>query len=66
MGYLLENERNAEEDESILSLIDELSTDDKYDDVYISMNALENIWYESQIHPEIKARDARLKIHNCI
>ena len=49
-GNLVENECNVEEDESILASIDELYTDDDYDDGYISMNALKEIWYRSQIH----------------
>ena len=37
------NERNAEEEESILASIYELSTDDDYDNIYISMKALKDI-----------------------
>ena len=59
---LVENQRNAEEDESILSSIYESSTDDDSDDRSISTNALENLQDGSQIHPKINARDDRLKI----
>ena len=35
-------------------------------DGYISKKALEYIHYGSQIYPDIKARDARLKVHYLI
>ena len=50
-GVLLENERNSEEDESILDQIDELSTYDDSGGGSISTNSLENIWERRQIHP---------------
>ena len=58
---LVENERNAEKDESILFSIDELSIDDEYDDGYISTNSLEDIRDGGQIHPYINSIDARFK-----
>ena len=61
-GDLVENEHNEEEDQSFLSSTDELSTDDDSDDRSISTNALEDIWYGSQIHTYINSRYARLKI----
>ena len=63
-GYLVENRRNTEEDESIFSSIDHLSTEDNSDDRYIGKNALEDIRYGRQIHPKINARDTRLEIHD--
>ena len=66
MGGLAENEWNAEEDESIFPSTDELSTENDSDDGYISTNVLEDIWDENQIHPEINARDDRLKMHDHI
>ena len=50
-----------EEYESISSSIDELYIEDDFGDGYIITNNLEDIWYGSQIHPDINARDARLK-----
>ena len=64
--YLVENKRNTEEDESILSSIDELFADNDSDDGYISMNALEDIQDRSQIHPDINVRYALLKIRDHI
>ena len=61
-GGLVENERNVEEYESILSSIYELSTYNDADYWYISTNSLKYIQDEGQIHPDINARDARLKI----
>ena len=61
---MVENECKPEDDESLLSLIDEVSTDDESDEGSIRMNNLEEICYESQIYPEINARDARLKIRD--
>ena len=46
--------------------IDELSTDVESDGGYISTNALKDIQGGSQIHPEINARDFRLKIRDPI
>ena len=48
--------------ESILASIDESYIDDESDDRYISTKYLEDIRYWSQIYPDIKARDDRLKI----
>ena len=61
-GDLVENGCNAEEDESISDSIDELSTDDESEDRSMSTNALKDNRYVSQIHPDINARYARLKI----
>ena len=44
-----------------MSLIDELPTHDDSDDIPIRTNYLKDIMYGSQIHPDINARDARLK-----
>ena len=63
---LVENGFNAEEYKLISYSIDEFSTDDDPDDGSISTNALEEIWDGSKINLGIKARDARLKIHNPI
>ena len=65
-GNVVENERNAEEDKSILDFIDESSTYDDSDDEYISTNAHKYIGYGNQIHQEINARDSWLKICDCI
>ena len=59
---LLENERNSEEEESILDSIDESYTEDESDDGSISTNVLGDIRCVSQIHPELNARDAGFKI----
>ena len=59
---LVETKRCAEEYESKLPSIDELSTEDEYDDGSISTNALEDIRYGSQIKSYINARDGRLKV----
>ena len=45
-----------------MTSIDESSTDNESDDIYISTNALEDIWDGSQIHPIINARDSRFLI----
>ena len=58
----MENERNVAEDESILASIDESSTDDDIDDVYITTNTLEEIQYGNHVHQDINTRDARLKV----
>ena len=63
---LLEKVHNAEEEESILSSIHELSIDYGSGDQSISMNLLGYIWYVSQIHPDINARYAILKIRDRI
>ena len=65
-GVLVENERNSEEDKSILALNDESSTDNDSDYGSISMNSLEDIWNRSQIHPELNTRDDILKIRDRI
>ena len=43
-GSLVENKHNAKEDKSILASINESSTDDNFDDGYMSKNYLEDIW----------------------
>ena len=65
-GDLVENERNAEEDESISDSIDETYRENYYYDRYISMSALKDIQDGSQIHPGIITRDAILKLRDCI
>ena len=52
-GNLVENECNIEEDESSLSSIDYLYTENDSDDGSISTNALEEIRDGNKIHPEI-------------
>ena len=49
-----------------MASIDEAYTGDDADDGSISMHALGDIWYGNQIHPEINARDSRLKIRDRI
>ena len=65
-GDLVENECNAEEYEWILASIDELSTENDYDNESISENYFEDIWGGSKIHLEPNARDSRLKIRDSI
>ena len=65
-GYLVENEQNSEEDESIPASIDELSTENDSYGGSISTNALEDIWDGSKINLDINSRDARLKIRDHI
>ena len=65
-GGLVENKCNAEEGKSFLASIDESSTYYESDDLSISTNTLKDIWDRIQIHPELNARDARFKIHDCI
>ena len=62
---LVENKHNVEGYELISNSIDESSTDDDYDDGYISMNILEDMQGGSQIHPEIHTIDARMKTRDC-
>ena len=45
-----------------MASIDELYTEDEYDDGIISMNALEGIRDGNHAHPDINARDAIFKI----
>ena len=49
-----------------MTSIDDSYTDDESYDGSISMNTLEEIWGRSQIHTELNARDARLKVPDCI
>ena len=65
-GYLLENDINLEEDESILASVDESCADDNPDDEYISTDNLEDIWGANYAHLNINVRDARLKIRDHI
>ena len=60
-GGLVENERNAEEDEQNLGSIYESSMYNDSDDGYISTNYIEDIWDWSQIHPYINTRDTKFK-----
>ena len=46
----------------MLASIDELSIDNKSDDVSIGTNGIKDIRYGNQIHTDINARDVRLKI----
>ena len=59
---LVENECNTEEYESISASIDESSIDNDSDDEIFGINALEDIWYESQIQPQLNTRYEILKI----
>ena len=59
---LVENESNAEEYESITASIDESSTEYDSDDGSISTIDLKDIRDRSQVHPELNARDARLRM----
>ena len=65
-GDLVENKRNAEEDEYITASIDELSTCNDSSEGSISTHALEDIQDGSQIHPDMNARYARLKTRDNI
>ena len=62
----MENERSLEEDESILASIYRSSADDNFNSKYICTENLEDIWDRSYLHPNINARDDRLKICDCI
>ena len=46
--------------------IDESSTYDESDEVYISTKSIEDIRDISQIHPDVNTRDAKLKIRDHI
>ena len=63
---LVEKKCNAEEYRSILASIDESSTGDDYDDGSIITNNLKYIQDRSKTHPELNARDDRLKIRDHI
>ena len=65
-GNLVENECNVSEYEYILASIDESSTDNDYYDLYTRTYALEDIQYGKYVHPNINARDTRLKIRDRI
>ena len=58
------NEGNVSEDESILALIYESSTEDDCDDGYISTNTFDDIRDENYVNPDNNARDDRLKIRD--
>ena len=62
----MENEHNVAEYDSILDSINESSTDDEYDDRYISTNTLGDIRDGNYVHPDINTRDTRFKIRDCI
>ena len=64
-GGLVENKLNVEEEESISDSIDDSSTYDDSDHSYISINALEDIQDGSQIHPDLNAKYAILKMLDC-
>ena len=55
-----------EEDESVLTSIENSSADDNYDNKSISKNSLEDIWDGNYVHPCINARNSRLKIRDRI
>ena len=65
-GSLLENECNLVEEISILDSIDELSAINTYIDKSTITDSLVDIWYRSYMHPNINARDYRLKIRDHI
>ena len=46
--------------------LDKSSKDDESDDGSLSMNAFDDIWDRSQIHPEISVIDDILKLHDHI
>ena len=58
---VIENERNLVEDESILSSLDESSTDDNSDEKSISTDSLKDIQDGNYVHLNINARYARWK-----
>ena len=62
----VENKHSVGEDESILDSIDESSTENNYDDISISTNALKGMWDGNYIHPDIIARSSGLKIRDRI
>ena len=49
-----------------MASVDESSVDDNSSDESISNKDIEDIWYGSYVHPNINARDARLKIRDHI
>ena len=63
---LVGNKQNIAKDESISASVDDSSTDDDYDDVSLSKNAIEDIWDEKRAHLDINARYYRLKIRDNI
>ena len=54
------------EDKSFLASINESSTDNDSDNVSLITNTCENICYGNYVHPDINARDARLKVRERI
>ena len=65
-GNLVENKHNLSEYESIFASIYESSTDNESDDGSIHTNYFEVIWDEKYAHPDINAKDAKLKIRDRI
>ena len=59
-------EMNSEEDESVLASIDESSADNYSDDESISTDLLGDIRGGNHVHPNINARDIRLRIRDRI
>ena len=49
-----------------MASIDDSSADNDSGEISISMNALKDILYGIQIHPELNERYARLKSSDCI
>ena len=62
----MENKHNLVEDELISASIDESSEDNNSDHESISTDALKYILYGRYVHPDINARDSRLKIRDHI
>ena len=56
------NEKKLAKYESIVASIDESYIDNDYDEGSLSKNYLGKIWDVIQIHPDINAIDAKLKI----
>ena len=60
----MENKRIVAEDEPILVLIDELSTDNDSDDASISKTAFKDIRDGNYVHPYINTGDDGLKLRD--
>ena len=61
-GNLVEYKRNVEKYESVLDSTDKSSTDNDCNGGSISANVFKDIWKRNQVHTDIKAIYARLKI----
>ena len=63
-GGLVEKNRNVAEDESIFDSIDESSIYSDSDGRSISTNDFEDMQGGNYVHPDINARDTRVKIYD--